>query len=240
MIRGSNTGSARVLSAQLRIELLERHRSEALELVAEALGRWRDHGFTRYDNLENSCTVRVYSWMLAVLEEWMQGHPVQIIVVPEGFSPTAEQLAGRASVSTAKRPDLVMYLGGNHAVRMCIECKRFLGAANASQYTENGIMRFVRGFYETDNGRAAMVGYVMTSSIETRIAQVNGAISSHSDLSSADHLEDRGALGPVDHVQGSSHLAGAISLTHLFVDMVHAVKTKSGILKPVVESRSAA
>jgi hypothetical protein len=222
---------ATALAPVLRGQLLQRHRTQALKLVAEAIGKWRDEGFLRYDNRENSCTIRVYACMLALLEEKLDEDPVQIIPVVEGVTPTSGQLAGRASVATAKRPDIVLFLGGNHAVRMCLECKRFLGSANAKEYTENGMLRFLTGQYSTDAGRGAMIGYVMTHSIPVRVFQVNQQIEMHPAMGVSHQLCAAPAITPIDDVHVSTHTGTEIMLTHLFLNMCEVVQSGAGLLK---------
>jgi hypothetical protein len=222
---------AAALAPTLRAQLLERHRAQALELVAGAMGKWREEGFLRYDNRENSCTIRVYACMLALLEARLDEDPVQIIPVVEGVTPSREQLAGRASVATAKRPDIVLFLGGNHAVRMCLECKRFRGSANAKEYTENGILRFLTGHYSTDAGRGAMIGYVMTHSISARVKQINEQIEKHPSMGASHQLRVAAAIAPIDDVHVSTHTGSEITLTHLFLDMCEVVSSGAGLLK---------
>jgi hypothetical protein len=227
VIRESPTEPAAALAPNLRAQLLERHRAQALDLVAEAMGSWRAEGFLRYDNRENSCTVRVFSWMLRIIEPRLDTDPVQILPVIEGVTPNEEQLAGRANFANAKRPDIVLYLGGNHAVRMCVECKRFHGSANAQQYTEKGILRFLTREYITDAGRGVMIGYVMTRSMIERVSQVNEQILKHP-LMGAEH---RLAVAPIDDVHVSTHTGSGITLTHLFLDMCDVVSKRQGLLK---------
>jgi hypothetical protein len=231
VIRQPPSEPATALASNLRAQLLDRHRSQALRLVAEAMGMWREAGFLRYDNRENSCTIRVYACMLTLLEEKFDEEPVQIIPIVEGVAPTREQLAGLASVATAKRPDIVLFLGGNHAVRMCLECKRFLGSANAREYTENGILRFLNGQYSTDAGRGAMIGYVMTHSISARVTQVNQQIEKYPSMGTSHQLRAVPAIVPIDDVHVSTHAGTKITLTHLFLDMGEVVRTGVGLLK---------
>jgi hypothetical protein len=223
VIRESPTERAAALAPDLRTQILKRHRAEALNLVAEAMGSWRAEEFFRYDDRETSCTIRVYSWMLTLLETKFSDNPVQIIPVVEGVAPTDVQLAGRASFANAKRPDIVLYLGGNHAVRMCVECKRFLGSANAREYTENGILRFLAGQYITDAGRGVMIGYVMTHSIGQRVIQVNEKIREHPAMGRCHQLGAATSIAPIDDVHVSTHTSKGITLTHLFLDMCSAV-----------------
>lgn len=230
MIRESPTEPAAALAPNLRTELLARHRAEALNFVAQAMGEWRNEGFRRYDDRENSCTIRVFSWMLTLLDAKISDDdPVQIIPIVEGVTPTEDQLAGRANFSTAKRPDIVLFLGGNHAVRMCVECKRFLGSANAREYTENGILRFLAGQYITDAGRGVMIGYVMTHSIGVRVARVNEQIRKHPSMGEGHQLGDASPIVPIGDVHVSTH--NGVTLTHLFLDMCDVVKTGQGLLK---------
>jgi hypothetical protein len=232
MIREPPGEPATALAPSLRAQLLQRHRSQALELVAEAMWKWRNEGFLRYDNRENSCTIRVYACMLALLEGKLDDDdPVQIIPVVEGVTPTRDQLAGRASVATAKRPDIVLFLGGNHAVRMCLECKRFLGSANAKEYTENGMLRFLTGQYGTDAGRGVMIGYVMTHSITVRVSQVNQQIAMHPAMGVSHQLQAAPVIAPIEDVHVSRHAGTEITLTHLFLDVCEAVRNGAGLLK---------
>ncbi len=239
MIRESPTEPAAALAPSLRAQLLERHRAEALNLIAEAMGKWREEGFVRYDNRENSCTIRVFSWMLTLLETRFEADPVQIIPIVEGVTPNQDQLAGRANFATAKRPDIVLFLGGNHAVRMCVECKRFLGSANAREYTENGILRFLTGQYITDAGRGAMIGYIMTHSIGVRVAQVNEQIRTHPSMGEDHQLGDASPIAPIDDVHVSTHSSSGITLTHLFLDMGDIVSKGQGLLKTTTVRTSA-
>jgi hypothetical protein len=228
VIREAPDEPATALAPSLRTQLLERHRAEALSLVARAMGEWREEGFVRFDNRENSCTIRVFSWMLTLLEAKLDVDPVQIIPVVEGVTPSEDQLAGRANFATAKRPDVVLYLGGNHAVRMCVECKRFLGSANAREYTENGIRRFIAGEYITDAGRGVMIGYVMTHSIGVRVAQVNEQIRNHASMGEEHQLREASPIAPIDDVHVSTHTNSGITLTHLFIDMCDVVSKGQG------------
>ncbi len=232
MIRELPAEPAIALAPSLRAQLLERHRAEALSLVAEALGKWREEGFLRYDNRENSCTIRVFAWMLTLLETKIADDPVQIIPVVEGVTPTREQLEGRSNFANAKRPDIVLYLGGNHAVRMCVESKRFRGSANAQQYTENGMLRFLKGNYITDGGRGVMIGYVMTQSIGQRVTQVNEHIREHPDMGEGHQLGSASTIAPIDDVHVSAHTANRITLTHFFLDMHEVASEGRGLLKP--------
>jgi hypothetical protein len=238
VIRESPTEPAAALAPSLRTELLERHRAEALNLVAQAMGEWRNEGFRRYDDRENSCTIRVFSWMLTLLETKFDDDPAQIIPVLEGVTPTKDQLAGRANVANTKRPDIVLYLGGNHAMRMCVECKRFRGSANAREYTENGILRFLTGQYITDAGRGVMLGYVMTHSIGQRVIQVNEKIREHPTLGDEHQLGVASAIAPIDDVHVSTHTSRGITLTHLFLDMCNVVGNRQGLLKARTASTS--
>ncbi len=232
MIRELPAEPAIALAPSLRAQLLERHRAEALSLVAEAMGKWREEGFLRYDNRENSCTIRVFAWMLTLLETKIADDPVQIIPVVEGVTPTREQLEGRSNFANAKRPDIVLYLGGNHAVRMCVESKRFHGSANAQQYTENGMLRFLNGNYITDGGRGVMIGYVMTQSIEQRVTQVNERIREHPEMGEDHQLGSASAIAPIDDVHVSTHTANRVTLTHFFLDMREVASNGRGLLKP--------
>jgi hypothetical protein len=232
MIREAPSEPATALARNLRTQLLERHRAEALSLVAQAMGKWREEGFLRYDDRENSCTIRVFSWMLTLLEAKIDNDdPVQIIPIVEGVTPTKDQLAGRANFATAKRPDIVLFLGGNHAVRICVECKRFRGSANAREYTQNGILRFLAGQYVTDAGRGAMIGYVMTRSIGVRVAQVNEQVEKHPSMGAGHRLGAASPIAPIDDVHVSTHSSTGITLTHLFLDMSDVVSNGRGLLK---------
>jgi hypothetical protein len=231
VIRAPSDEPAAALAKDLRASLLQRHREAALGLIADAIGSWRAAGFDRYDNRETSCAVRVFAWMCEILEGRVTADPVQVIPIIEGVTPTREQLAGRANVAQAKRPDLLLYLGGNHTVRMAVECKRFLGSANAGQYVANGMTRFLSGSYVTDAGRGVMVGFVMTNSVAARVEQVNKQISGHDNLGAGDHLERCSGYPSAPDSYRSEHAAHAVSLTHFFVDMSHVVRTKQGLLK---------
>ena len=171
--------------------------------------------------------------MCEILDGRIAASPVQIIPIIEGVTPTREQLAGQANVAQAKRPDLLLYLGGNHTVRMAVECKRFFRGANAGEYVDNGMARFLSGNYVTDAGRGVMVGFVMTNTIATRIEQVNKRIAEHDSLDAGDRLESCSGYPSVPDSYRSNHSAHAISLTHFFVDMSDVVRARKGLSKPV-------
>lgn len=232
MIRELPNDPAAALAPYLRARILERHRAEALQLIADAMGEWRSEGFRRYSNLENSCTVRLYDWMLTLLEARLNANPVQIIPTIEGVTPNADERAGRANFAHAKRPDLVLFLGGNHVIRMCVECKRFLGNANAKEYIDNGILRFLSGRYVTDAGRGVMIGYVMTGTVERRLVEVNMRVRVHQSMGAGHQLAARQPIAPIDDVHVSNHSNCAITLTHLLIDMRDAVSNRQGLLNP--------
>jgi hypothetical protein len=233
VIRASSAEPAAALASELRASLLQRHREAALGLISDAIGSWRAGGFDRHDDREPSCTVRVFAWMCEILDAHIAANPVQIIPIIEGVTPTREQLAGHVNVAQAKRPDLLLYLGGNHTVRMAVECKRFFRGANAGKYVDNGMARFLSGSYVTDAGRGAMVGFVMTNTVAARVEQVNKRIAEHKSLGAGDLLESCSGYPSVPDSYRSDHTAHAISLTHFFVDMSDVVRARQGLLKPV-------
>lgn len=219
MIDARRHDAAGALDPALRANVLARHREQALELIADALAEWRATGYTRYDDREVSCTVRVLDAMLRILRAREHVELVQIFPQIEGTETTPDQLAGRSDFSKAKRADLVLYLGGSHSHRLCVECKRLYQSANGAEYTKNGILRFVRGDYTGDRGRAMMVGYVMSKTIPARTAEINAAISSHPDLGQAHRLGPRAPVSAISDAHQSMHKPAGLTLTHLFVDM---------------------
>jgi hypothetical protein len=208
------------LDREFRQRILALHRIEALELLAAAMDAWRNTGYTRYDDREVSCTVRVFAELLTILDEQARLEGIQIFPEIESVQPTRAQLEGRANFSRARRPDLVLYLGGNRSHRMIVECKRLLGSANASRYVGDGLMRFVNGDYPADDGRAVMIAYVMTKEIAIRVTEINAAIDAHDDLGPAHRLDGPTAQPPIDDVYNSEHGdARQLVVTHMFLDM---------------------
>jgi hypothetical protein len=219
LIREAAGSPADALDPGLRAHVLARHREEAVGLLADALDAWRSTGYSRYDDREVSCTVRVFAAMLQILREREHLELVQIFPQIEGVEVTREQLAGRGDFSRAKRADLVLYLGGGYSNRICVECKRLYQSANGARYADTGILRFERGHYTGDRGKAFMVGYVMTKTVSSRVAEINTAVSSHPELGVSHQLGPAPAVNAIADVQGSVHRDKTLELTHLFMDM---------------------
>jgi hypothetical protein len=219
MIDAAGNDAVGALDPALRAGVLARHREQALDLVGDALNAWRDTGYTRYDDREVSCTVRVLDAMLTILREREQSELMQIFPQIEGTETTRGQLAGRSDFSKAKRADLVLYLGGCHSHRICVECKRLFKSANGSGYAKNGILRFVRGDYSNEHGKAFMVGYVMSKTVSARVEEINTAVSSLSDLGQQHRLTPAPSVQAITDVHSSVHPPTSLVITHLFVDM---------------------
>jgi hypothetical protein len=212
------TPQALNLDPALLDRLLRRHREEAYALLGNAVLAWSAAGFSRFDDHETSCTVRVLAYMRELLDE---RRDLMLVPVIEGVEPSQEQLEGTADFATAKRADLVLYLCG-YATRLCVECKRLLRPANYRDYAEGGVCRFVRGAYAADQSEGAMIGYAMCDPILQSATRINAEVVAHPELGPSHALQIGDWLSAsacTYHSTNARQNSHPIVLTHYLVDL---------------------
>jgi hypothetical protein len=210
------------LDPALRLAVLQRHRDAAIQLLAEAFEAWRSAGFDRFNDLEASCTVRIFDCLTRLIHARLANDDWAVMASYEEPLLTRDQLEGRADPTRAKRPDLRLLLFGGRGGVIHVESKRLLGGANGAEYVSNGMGRFVRGQYPTDSGLGAMLGYEMEISIADRVVEINAAVDGHADLGTSHRLRPEAPLGPIADVHRSDHNcapAQVFSLIHMFAEV---------------------
>jgi hypothetical protein len=210
------------LDAKLEARLAAVFVAEALQLLHAALEDWKARGFPRWSDHEVPCTTVVHGRLTEMVERRDPLAAAPVWVEYESPELTEDQLGGRADPATAGRRDLVLYFGRTRSARFPIECKRLDGRANGAAYVSDGILRFVRLHYGAPLDAAAMVGYVMSRSVEDRVVEINAAVTSHPELGPAHVLRTAPEVPAGDHPHRSEHRLQqprSITLTHFFIDM---------------------
>jgi len=197
--------------------VLDRHRAQAHSLIATATQNWIAAGCPRFNDHENSCTAVVVGFLKDAIQ---QEHGFRIAVFAETGGWTEAHLDGRADPDKAPRPDIALFLGVQHDVKMPIECKRLLRPdATAKDYVVKGLYRFLSGAYEPCDGMATMVCFVMDRDAPTACEDINKVI--RKELSSQQILTLVQPLGLFRAVYNSRHTVNGEPLraVHLLADI---------------------
>jgi hypothetical protein len=210
---------AAAVSPEFTERVLNRHRREAQLLLATAAQEWIDGGCVRYDDHEDSCTAGLAGRLLRLLEEGRRT-ALQLLAILENGGWTGEHFEGRANPATVPRPDVVLYLGVHHDVKMTVECKRLLrGSATARDYVKHGLCRFLTGRYSSDNGQATMIGFLLDQHAETARDDINEEIvqllDAHQQLEGAEPLAGLTTVYRSTHPRAST----GIYAVHLLLDI---------------------
>jgi hypothetical protein len=185
------------LNSQLE-RLFRSHIDQLVEnLLLEAVKSWEKDGFSRFNDDEVNCAVRVLYYCLQVQDRKREYR--LLTIAPEWYQFLPEMLEGSVSAGTASRPDMRISIGPTTARLVESKCLRSSGPLPRA-YVNSGIDRFLSGKYLAEGSRAMMIGYVLDGSIPNVVAAVNGVIDGRSDLSSSDHL------GGVRHMTGNYQL----------------------------------
>lgn len=196
--------------------ILERHRQQAVSLLAEAAFEWARKGYPRWDDREGSCAVALVGQLLDLLDR-RRATALQPFVSLEAGVWSAEHLAGRADPSGVPRPDVVIWLGLEREARMNVECKRLVASdATPRMYVKEGMDRFWTGYYPVDSGVGTMVGFLLDREVTVASLQISEAIRAF--LGLAEPLRENGPIGPLDPGFRSDHSSG-VSVLHLLLDM---------------------
>ncbi|SRR6266851_1403096 len=189
------------------------------DLLIEAFRRWRNINFRRFASDEVNLTASLVGQMIGVVREWR----MPVTIRPETGEYSKDILEGRIDARTASRVDISISGGlWPYDIHYIIECKRLGRGATASQYVEEGMLRFVSGRYSSESAAGAMVGYVLTGTLDTWRVRVNAAVIASPKLTAADQLsalrEEPGEALLLDsrHVRP---LMPAIDLRHYFFSM---------------------
>lgn len=199
--------------------ILDRHRAQAHSLLAAAAEEWIADGCPRFDDHETSCTA-VLVGFLADLIRQERTSAFQIAVFPETGGWTEAHLDGRANPDAVPRPDIALFLGLHHDVKMPVECKRLLRPnAPARDYVLKGLYRFLSGTYESCDGQATMICFTMDRDAPTACEDVNGVIRER--LSADQILTVAPPLGSFEAVYHSHHTPDGepLQTVHLLLDI---------------------
>lgn len=199
--------------------VLERHRAEAHVLLANAARDWIADGCPRYSDHETACTAGFVGFIETTVRNG-RATALQIAVFLEGGEWTEAHLSGEADPSTVPRPDIALFLGVHHDVRMSVECKRLLDPyATARDYVLHGLLRFISGKYSTAHGPATLIAFLLDRGDEQACRQINDVIREH--LDDSEVLSRANALGPLQAVYRSRHQGNAqpFDALHLLLDL---------------------
>ena len=194
------------------------------QLIVAGFRLWANEGFVRFDNREESLTVRMLDLMDAVRREWGLGFRV----CREQLVDTDAILAGTGNPAKARRIDLMVFVESSFDgdTFLGVECKRLdLSADLCREYVKEGMMRFVDGHYAVKTRVAAMIGYVIDGSPGDTMVKVNGYVESI--LGSGHALVPADSVGGLETVYASCHTRFSpfprLRLTHFFFDMTGVV-----------------
>jgi hypothetical protein len=208
---------AAVLEPTFLRSVLERHRSEAHLLLAQAATEWMATGCIRFSDQEVACTAAVAGHLQRTLQQ-RRTTSLQIIAFLETGGWTEAHLSGSVDPATVPRPDLALYLGLHHDVQMTIECKRLLSPSSTPRdYVTEGLNRFLNGRYPTDSGCATMIGFLLDREPQQAQGQINHVIEEV--LNPAQTLQHSSSLGKLDSVFRSEHPERGIEAIHLLLDI---------------------
>ena len=199
--------------------ILDRHRAEVHSLLAAAAEEWIADGCPRFNDHETSCTA-VLVGFLADLIRRGRASAFQIAVFPETGGWTDDYLDGRSDPDTVPRPDIVLFLGLHHDVKMPVECKRLLRpSATAKDYILKGLYRFLSGTYESSDGQATMICFAMDRDAPTACEDINKVI--RAQLDATQILKAAPPLGSLQAIYRSRHPhpGDKLEAVHLFLDI---------------------
>jgi len=188
------------------------------EALSQAVAKWRNAGWHRYNDDESNCTMQLFRWLdlgrrtdkalwgLTPRLEWVQ--------------PTQAMLEGRADAGKVARPDLRLTMDVEGRT---IECKRLrLDGELPRRYVAEGIARFVSGSYASEETRARMVGYIQEGDPNAIIDRINGEVLVHPFMGSGHELHQVSGLVSIPIRCLSRHARTAaqpVELTHHLLEI---------------------
>lgn len=199
--------------------ILNRHRAEAHSLVAAAAEEWITDGCPRFNDHETSCTAVLVGFLADAIRQG-RASAFQIAVFPETGGWTEAHLDGRADPDAVPRPDIALFLGLHHDVKMPVECKRLLRPnATARDYVLKGLYRFLGGTYESSDGQATMICFAMDRDVHTACEDINEVV--REQLSVDQILVVAPPLGSFEAVYHSHHIPNGepLQTVHLLLDI---------------------
>lgn len=177
------------------------------ELLSGAVALWTSAAFSRFNDDEVCCTVRLYACALEVAKS--QSKYALVRVTYDSVVPTPDMLTGNAHPNSSVRPDLLFTIG---RLELFVEAKRLAKKSPLPRkYVTDGMSRFTTGYYVQSLGYPAqMLGYVVADDTSSIVAKINVAIAQHlpnhsklefEDVSSAmtTYKTNDAASGPMVH-----------------------------------------
>ena len=157
MLRSHLARTQGTVSPEIRVYAAGRIELLLCELVVSGIAMWRAENFTRYNDDEVCCTVRIHGCCQRFLEQ-NEGAWAQFRMHYETGQPTPEMLRGEAHPKRAPEPDLTISVGLEDFL---VEAKK-LGLQNSlpSNYVRRGMCRFIDGKYRTSASLGMMLGYL--------------------------------------------------------------------------------
>ncbi|WP_406250364.1 hypothetical protein ACI7YT_09125 [Microbacterium sp. M] len=144
-------------------------------LLDDALARWASNGWHTFNHLESNCSGQLYRWLLEARRADRRFYTLEVVL--ENVLLTPGMLAGTASVTTAKRPDIRIHV---RETGVLLEAKRLTDtAAHCRAYVDDGMVRFVNERYGAAEDWGMMIGYVQESSTAGIEPRINGFVTAH-------------------------------------------------------------
>jgi hypothetical protein len=120
------------------------------------------------------------------------------------------------SPTQSKRTDIEFFISGFGD--FVVECKNLKSADQ--RYIEEGINRFIQGFYSSRDSEAGMIGFIVGGKITTIIPKMISKI--NAEPSSVDDIDEQGICSDYNSSFHSNHHRAnntQIYIHHLFVDL---------------------
>lgn len=180
-----------------------------------ALALWEAESFSRYNDHELSCTVRLFACCRMVLTT-EKGKYAQVSISYDAAQPSPEMLAGTADPTRSPRPDLTLRVGATH---IRLEAKLLGGSRKLARlYVSKGMARFLDGRYGEVGVPGVMIGYLLAGEPSTVVDWVNSALGTELNRLPIELLVPQESQHPKLLVHYSHH-DPAIRLIHHMVDL---------------------
>jgi|SRR6185437_5953575 len=185
--------------------------------VLDAVALWAHDGFSRFDDQETSCTARLYHYCDRLRSE-RRGAYLLFNLEYDAPVLTADMREGRQHPKFARKPDISVVIDQTriHLEAKLLKPRPLSGLPR--QYVEEGMMRFIDGFYPIAVGyEGMMIAYVLEESTPENFEAVNTNISTNLRLGPRNTVTLSERIDDVVDLYVSNH--STCSLLHVGIDL---------------------
>jgi hypothetical protein len=185
------------------------------DLVKSALEIWESEGFSRFDDHEISCTVRLFASCRKVLVAEKRKF-AQMSIYYDAAQPSDDMLTGKADPHRSARPDLTVTIGVS---QLRLEAKLLTRRRTMARlYVSQGMARFLDGRYGSRGLPGVMIGYVLSGRPSELVAWINVALETELSRERDEVLVARGMAHPRMMTHDSLHEPD-IRIVHHMIDL---------------------